>query len=417
MSEVICTGGICTACGACENICPKQCVKRENAASSITMIKGESCIGCGLCDKVCPGNSEQMVSEPITAYAAFSSDPKTREKSASGGIASTLYKFCIEMGYTVVGAVLGADYECHLKIADRLDQITGFQNSKYTYSFTDQVYREVKCKLDKGKAVFFIGLPCQVAAVRSYLNTTKTKTDLFVAADIICHGTPHPDYLPQHVKAVANRGGFKAGKLFFRDPRYKTSKFAFTIYDESIFAESKFAEAAPKYKKYVEDDDLYQIGYHSALIYRDPCYSCKYAQLSRGGDLTFGDYHVKSVDDCDIDTEKKSLILVNSEKGQELLQPAVKAGVVAVIERPVEEPKQGEPQLRHPSVAGPERAVFITEYAKTHDFDRAASIAFKKIVFRRRLKIDKIIFSAKMAVKKIVPKSAYKKAKQMIKGS
>ena len=417
MSEVICTGGICTACGACENICPKQCVKRENTVSSITMVKGESCISCGRCDKVCPGNTEQMVREPITAYAAYSSNPETREKSASGGIASTLYKICIEKGYTVVGAELGADYKCHLKTAEQLDQITSFQNSKYTYSFADKVYREVKSKLDEGKAVLFVGLPCQVAAVRSYLKTTKTRTDLFVAADIICHGTPHPDYLSQHVKTVANRGGFKAESVFFRDPRYKTSKFAFTIYDESIYSESKYAEATPKYKKYVEDDDLYQIGYHSALIYRDSCYSCKYAQFSRGGDLTFGDYHVKSVDNCDIDTEKKSLILVNTEKGQELLQKAIKEGVICVIERSVEEPKQGEPQLRHPSVAGPERAAFITEYAKTHDFDQAASLAFKKIVFLRKLKIDKIIFSIKMFVKKIVQKSAYKKAKQMIKGS
>lgn len=417
MSEVICTGGICTACGACENICPKQCVRRENTVSSITMLKGDSCIGCGLCEKVCPGNGEPIVNEPTTAYAAHSSDADTRDKSASGGIASTLYKYCIEQGYTVVGAELGADYECRLRIADQLDQIIGFQNSKYTYSFADRVYREVKDKLDDGKAVFFIGLPCQVAAVRSYLKTANTNTDRFIAADIICHGTPHPDYLPEHVRAIANRDGFKAGGVFFRDPKYKTNKYAFTIYDESIFAESKFAEASPKYKKYVEDDDLYQIGYHSALIYRDACYSCKYSQLSRGGDLTFGDYHVKSVDDCDIDTEKKSLILVNTEKGQELLQQAIKAGMVDAIERPVEEPKQGEPQLRHPSVAGPERAVFIREYETAHDFDQAASIAFKKIVTRRRLKIDKIIFNAKMAVKKIVPKSAYKKAKKMIKGS
>ena len=126
---------------------------------------------------------------------------------------------------------------------------------------------------------------------------------------------------------------------------------------------------------------------------------------------------MKSVDDCDIDTEKKSLILVNTEKGQEFLQQVIKAGMVDVIERPVEEPREGEPQLRYPSVAGPERAEFIREYETARDFDQAAAVAFRKIVIRRRIKINKIIFCAKMTVKKIVPKSAYKKAKQMIKGS
>lgn len=417
MNKVICSGGICSACGACENLCPKQCIKRESTASSITMVKGESCIGCGLCEKVCPGNGELEGSEPFSAYAASSTDTETREKSASGGIASTLYKFCIEKGYLVIGAEMGSNYECHLKTACELDQIAGFQNSKYTYSHTDRVYREVKDKLNDGKGVFFVGLPCQIAAVRSYLKVTKTNIDLFIAADIICHGTPHPDYLPQHVKAIESRKEFKAGHLFFRDPKYKTSKYAFTIYDESIFAESIFAGAKPKYKKYVDDDDLYQIGYHSALIYRNSCYSCKYAQLSRGGDLTFGDYHVKSVDDCDIDTEKKSLIFVNTERGKELFHQAEKAGFLDVIERPVDEPTQGEPQLRHPSIAGPERDVFIREYETAHDFDKAAAVAFRKIVVRRQLKIDKLIFSVKMVAKKVVPKSAYKKVKQIIKGT
>ncbi len=412
MSNVICSGAVCSACGACENICPKRCITRIQSAASITMVKGEGCTDCGLCEKVCPGNSAQPLYTPLKAYAAWSLNEEIRRQSASGGIAASLYQYCLGKGYTVVGAELGRDFTCHLRTAETIATAASFQNSKYTYSFADQIYQEVNEKLLAGIPVLMIGLPCQVAAVRSYLKNTKVNTERFLTADIVCHGTPHPDYLQQHVQSIEKKRRLKAAKVFFRDPKYGTGRFAFTIYEESMPD-----DAQPRYAKFVEDDDLYQIGYHSALIYRDSCYVCPYAKFSRGGDFTLGDYHVKDVDACDLDTEKKSLILVNTEKGQRLVLEAAAAGVLGMIERPLEEPRQGEPQLRHPSVARHERTVFVQAYEQVHDFDQAAGKAFRKIVLRRRLKIDRMIFRAKMTMKKLIPKAVYRKAKQIIKGS
>ena len=171
----------------------------------------------------------------------------------------------------------------------------------------------------------------------------------------------------------------------------------------------------PFYKKYVDEDDLYQIGYHGALIYRDSCYACQYAQTNRCSDLTIGDFHVWDVESCDIDIENVSTILINSEKGMKLLEDIKSDNALIAIERPLDEPIRGEKQLRHPSIAGPERKQFLVEYQKSHDYELAANIAFRGIVRRRKLKIEKIKMQVKKTIKIFVPRKLWLLMKKSVK--
>ena len=41
MTTKICKEGLCTACGACETICPKKCIERVSHTDSIVMEKGD----------------------------------------------------------------------------------------------------------------------------------------------------------------------------------------------------------------------------------------------------------------------------------------------------------------------------------------------------------------------------------------
>ena len=74
-------------------------------------------------------------------------------------------------------------------------------------------------------------------------------------------------------------GGAEIERLSFRDERFMTSKFVFSV-DYN----------GKNYHKYVESNDNFQIGYHNATIYRPNCYSCMYAGPNRCGDLTIGDF-------------------------------------------------------------------------------------------------------------------------------
>lgn len=405
MSEIITDSALCTGCGACENICPKSCVIRIKEDARFQMQKGDGCIDCGLCSKVCPILSAPELAYPQKAYAAWATDIAIRRTSASGGVAATLYRYALKKEFEFVGAYLNESFECHLVIGSTEEDIRKFQNSKYTFSFPDSIYKEVAHSVKQGKSVLFVGLPCQVAAVKKYFQTLHLPFEKLILVDIICHGTPNPDYLKSHIAAVA--GVEKVDKCYFRDANFDTSKFAYTLY--------KHTSNTPVYKKYVDEDDLYQIGYHGALIYRDSCYVCQYAQTNRCGDLTIGDFHVWDVESCDIDIENVSTILVNSEKGMKLLEAVRDDNSLAAIERPLEEPIRGEKQLRHPSIAGPEREQFLEEYRKSHDYELAAGVAFRGIVRRRKLKIDKVKMLIKKTIKIFVPKRLWLLLKKKVK--
>lgn len=62
-----------------------------------------------------------------------------------------------------------------------------------------------------GYEVIFIGLPCQVAALRTYL---KIDFRNLILVDIICHGTPPQVYLDEHIHYFENK---KAEKLMKSD--------------------------------------------------------------------------------------------------------------------------------------------------------------------------------------------------------
>lgn len=141
-----------------------------------------------------------------------------------------------------------------------MEEISEFRNSKYTFSFVGTVYSEIIDKLKKGENVLFIGLPCQVAALKNIIQMYSLKGRL-ITVDLVCHGTPAPIYLQQHIQFIENKQNQSFEKCYFRDAKFDTSNFAYTLYTHN--------SKEPNYMRYVDQDDNYQIGYHNALIYRE----------------------------------------------------------------------------------------------------------------------------------------------------
>ena len=143
------------------------------------------------------------------------------------------------------------------------------------------------------------------------------------------------EYLKQHIKSVELKKEKKAAKCTFRDPHYKTHQFIFSLYDE---------DSKCFYHKRVESNDLYQIGYHRALIYRENCYHCRYAAGVRCSDLTIGDFSgLGRVEKCDFNSIDVSCVLVNTEKGVKVIESL--SSSVTLVERPLAEALDFERQL------------------------------------------------------------------------
>lgn len=367
MSRVTCNHDKCTGCSACKEICPKQCITMQpDDLDALHPVVDESiCINCGLCEKTCPNNRELSYKLPHKVLAAWSNDSDVRRTSASGGIACELYRYWIKNGGVATGVVYDRDEGCHFILLENESDIKAVQNSKYTFSDTAGIYKVVKQKLQASIPVLFIGVPCQVAGLYGFL---KKDYDNLTTVDIICHGMPPATYLEQHIKSIEDKKKEHTHQLFFRDPKYYTYTYTFTL---------KNIKGKEFYNKKVLTRDNYQLGYHRALIYRENCYSCNYARKERISDLTIGDFSgLGRFAPFEYDKHNVSCILENTDKGAALLKKL--KGVLSMYERPACEAFEVEKQLKSPSVKHCGRSIFEKVYHKTRNYELASNAALKE---------------------------------------
>lgn len=383
MNHKICNRHKCTGCAACRDACPKQCISMctDELDATYPVIDSSLCVDCGICIKTCPNNRDLTFRNTKKVYAAWSNDVNVRSNSASGGVAYELYRFWIQRGGVATGVIYNENCGCHFILLEKESDLYLTQNSKYTFSDTNGIFKVVKQKLDASVPVLFIGVPCQIAGLSGFL---KKDYDNLTTVDIICHGMPPASYLQQHVKSIEASLGEQANLVCFRDPKYGTHTFSFTLKNRS---------GKEFYKKKVLSRDNYQLGYHRALIYRENCYHCSYARKDRISDLTIGDFSgLGKYEPICYDKLNVSCILQNTEKGAELLSNMDNS--VTLHERPMREAFDVEAQLKAPSLKHSGRVIFEETYRITRNFKVACDKALKgekrksiKLLIYRTIKV------------------------------
>jgi len=367
----------CTACGACAFVCAKNSITmiEDEHGSVYPSLDSTNCVECGRCQKTCPILSPLDVNTPQIAYSAWSSDEKERETSASGGIAAEIYKKAVSEGCDIAGAVQQDDFRVVMQLSSDEKAILKFKNSKYVFSEAWHVYQEIKQSLKADKNVVFIGLPCQVAALRKIFR--ENEKILFV--EVVCHGTAPFSYLKQHIEHIEHTKNEKAIRMSFRDPDTYTFTYTFTLYNKD--GKRFYAEVPRK-------TDTYQYAYHSTISYRENCYHCHFAREQRIADITLSDYKgLGRMAPCSYGETNVSCILVNTEKGKKFIKEMIQEKRIYADERPVREPIEGDPQLRQPSLKGAARMDF-ERLIKVNDFETTVQIVMKRD--KRRKKIHKI---------------------------
>lgn len=348
------------------------------------------CINCGKCQKICPLINPIDCKFPQLTYAAWSKDEYERSTSASGGIAAEIYKWAIKEKYIAIGAVINKDFSVSLQLANNIESIRPFKNSKYVFSSTTHVYPKINSLLKEEKKVLVIALPCQIAAIRKLFKEHRN----LLLIDVVCHGTTPHSYLQQHIKMIEKQYANIAKHMSFRDPHAYTYTYTFTLYNAN---NQRF------YAKRTKDGDTYQYGYHRAISYRENCYHCKFAKSERISDITLSDYKgLGTMAPCSFNDLKVSCILVNTENGRKCIDQLIAENRIVAQERPIQEPIQGDSQLRHPSVKTAARKEF--EKAILHcngNFEQAIIPVMKKNLFKT--KIYNLIYNIpRYLLKKIV---------------
>lgn len=293
----------CCGCGACKNVCPKQCIKMLAGEKGFLypLVNKSACINCGLCNKICPITSSKKNQTKKTAFAAYNIDEAVRSLSSSGGMFGLFAKKVIGNGGVVFGVAFDFSYKSVYHTAvDNLEELPKLYGSKYLQSDTGNSYKEVEMQLQEGKSVLFVGTSCQIAGLKSYLRKEYEK---LVTVDVICHGVPSPKVWSDYATIQEEKAGAKLAGVAFRDKRcgWKNSVLLFDNGKESFRLSSK---------------DYYIKGFLSNLYLRDSCYACRFKGKNVLSDISLGDFWgIEKVLPNFSDNKGASAVILNTEKG------------------------------------------------------------------------------------------------------
>ena len=326
----LCDEYLCTGCGACAEVCPKNAISLVQKADGFRkpQIRPDICVGCHMCGNACPILTKPTFVEPMHTFAAFCIDATERQKCASGGVATMLGKALLQRQGVVFGVWLEDGVHAKYSFAQNEEELLRFQNSKYVESDLGDSYKQIVDFLQLGKEVLFIGLPCQVAAVLNIIP--RALHEGLYTVDLICHGVPSAVLLEQCLKYEY---GDQAVISSFRN-----AKSQYLMHVNSGKRSFCFPATA----------DLYYRSFIEGYTFRESCYHCQYAQSKRCSDLTIGDFWGLGKEiPYPYKSEKVSCILENTEKGRKLLESA--SHLLQIDERTFNEAAKQNAQLLHPS--------------------------------------------------------------------
>ena len=330
--KTVCEKNKCAGCMVCVEACPKKAISIQDEISFYNAVIDNKCIDCGLCYKMCPQKNTHEFIKPKVWYQGWAKNDSVRGNSSSGGLATALSLNFVNNGGIVYSCCFEKGKFVFSKATNK-EEVKRFVGSKYVKSNPKGVYSAIKSDITNSNKVLFIGLPCQVAALKKYIGEPNHKS-LFTV-DLICHGTPSPKLLELFLNQY-NRTLESMDEITFR----KKTKMQIWGDNEGII------------KKGVSDK--YTIAFVNGLTYTENCYECSFAKTERISDITLGDSWGNQLSP---EENKKgiSLVLCQTKKGEELLENSDIELVDVNLEQAISKNKQ----LRHPSIMPKRRRKFF----------------------------------------------------------
>jgi coenzyme F420-reducing hydrogenase beta subunit len=368
----------CSGCTACASICSQKAITmiEDEEGFKHPVIDKKKCIDCGLCKRTCPVLNTKENDSKNKLYVAYNKDSKSKlDKASSGSIFELLANYILDNKGIVIGAAFDQENKLkHIAIETKKD-LTKLKGSKYLQSDLNNIFEYIKENV-KEKKILFVGTPCQVAGLKSFIK--KGHENLY-CVDLFCHGVPTPRLFNKYIKELENKYNEKVINYNFRDKVTGWENYSNTV---------KFKNK--KISKVFFKNEYMQL-FLSDVALRRSCYNCNFKLGNKYSDLTLGDFW--GVDRYYPDMYNKegvSAIIINSDKGIELFETLKKDLVYKDCK--IEEILCDNQSLKHPVECPSSRKNF---------FNDLENLSVKKLASKYKTKLP-LFIRIKNKIKKII---------------
>lgn len=391
----LCEREKCTGCGVCFAVCSHDAISfvYDDLGFRYPVINASRCVDCGLCSLKCPSVNPVSIEERNDCYLSWAIDDRIHYDSASGGLSYIMCRRIIESGGFAVGCIWDENFNAVMGVIDNVHDLRKTIGSKYVQSYiNDSVWKEIKSRLGSGQHGIIIGLPCQIAAIKSYTNNHRN----LILCDLLCHGGCSPRCFSDHITYLKRKKRLqKITGIRFRGGKYNCQ---FTLWngDKLLYKDWQYT-------------DSYFYSFMKHGLFHESCYQCQYAKANRVSDITIADY-------WGIDSEfvknkhtmnGTNLVVLHSGKGQSIFNEI--RHMVEAYERPYEEAVAGNDTLRAPTDAPSDREQILKSISQ-YGFE----YTIKKDPVNRRYIFDARKAFLKAAFRKYIPNIFVKLIKHVL---
>lgn len=342
----------CCGCTACASACNLHAISMDMDEEGFFYphVNLQLCTNCSLCERVCPIiRYDTIVDKNInpTIFALYHRDDSIRQASSSGGVFAALVDYAFLRNGIAYGAVYDKGFVVKHKKAENKEEAMLFRGSKYVQSDMLNIYIEVKRYLDNGRYILFSGTPCQVEGLKCFLR--KRYANL-TTVDILCHGVPSPKVFSDYVSFIRRNSDFELTKIYMKDKTFGWKYPNLRLY---------FGSHVSQFNTVLSN--LWNKIYYGHLVTRPSCYTCRFTNYHRSGDITIGDFWGIEKVYPKIDMDKGiSLIMLNNNKGLEVWN-CIKEQFEYI---PSNIKECVQPNLQHPVCEPVNRDAFWMDYQK-----------------------------------------------------
>jgi coenzyme F420-reducing hydrogenase beta subunit len=301
----------CSGCTACYNKCNYNAIEMQydERGFAYPVINAELCVACHSCEVACPylyleNLPKQTKKYYPPVYACYNKNESIRRLSTSGGFFSIIAEEILDEDGIVFAARFDERFHILHDKTEKSNGIEYFRGSKYAQSTIGTVYRQIKQELEKNRKVLFVGLPCQVAGLKQYLNK---KNENLYTCDFICMGIASPVIWENYLLEFEDIARLKS--IVFKDKKdgWHNWKMKLSYPGKEILIKGV--------------DNLFFNGYLNHLYYRPSCFECPFKGILRISDFTIGDcWGIDKIDPEFDDNRGISVVILQSSKAQLLFE-------------------------------------------------------------------------------------------------